>query len=88
MLRCEPVGKYKVELSIPHEKVSDYRVAIAGHGTVYASVGEERVVAEKAPEVSTTEPYVGELCLHEVQWLNGEAGHAYPAKYVFTVTEL
>ena len=81
-------GRYRVSLRIPHHK-EPYKVQIGGHGPVYVEAGGVRQLAEEGPTVSTTEPFEGELCLCEVQWLTeGVPGRDYRPEYEFTVKKL
>jgi len=53
-----------------------------------AVVGNDRRMIEEAPWVGTEKPFEGELCEHEIQFLNGLPGRDYSATYEFTVEKL
>lgn len=86
MFRCNmPAGKYKVDLMIAHEPNPQYTVAIGGHQAKFTDDGQ---LVEAAPFVIPGVTWEGELCEHEVGWLDGLPGHAYPAKYIFNVEKM
>jgi hypothetical protein len=54
-----------------------------------ADVDGKRVCLEEAPWAGTEKPYEGELCVHELQWLNEAVpGRDYPMRYNWTVVKL
>lgn len=84
MLRCEDsAGVYRVSLIVLHEK-DPYRVQILGHHDIDFEKDGVKFF-ELAPWVGTTEPFEGELCTHEYQWLNGVPGKEYPRYWEFRV---
>jgi hypothetical protein len=86
MLRCaESAGRYRLSLRIAHHP-EPYRVQVIGHRDVLAA--DDGRVLEAAPVVGTTEPYEGELCAHELQWLNGVPGKDWRPEYEFTIERL
>jgi hypothetical protein len=88
MHRCEQsLGTYRVTLMVLHHK-EPYHVQIGGHHDVRAMVNDKMVTMEEAPWVGNEKPFEGELCEHELQFLNGLPGRDYPANYEFTVTKL
>lgn len=99
LLRCgagKAAGKFKVELLVLHSK-EEVRVQIGSHHDVFQygpdglgvrePDGTTRVL-DAAPTVSTKEPFVGELCPCEFDFLsNGVPGKDYRPEYQFTVTK-
>ena len=90
MLRCEhSAGYFRLTLQVLHDPDLSYTVGVMGHHDIYAEMPDGRhILAEAAPIVSPAKPYEGELCVHEIDWLQGVPGHAYPFKYVFTLERL
>jgi hypothetical protein len=89
MHRCPtgPKGKFKVELMVLHHD-EPYHVQIGSHHDVIAHVDGRARVMEHAPWVGNEHPYEGELCEHELQFLDGLPGKDYRPEYKFTVTPL
>lgn len=94
MQRCEEsAGKYRVTLEVFRAK-EPVRVQIMGHADLVSYRDpnnpryEDRHVVEAAPTVGTEEPFEGELCVHELAFLNGEPGKDFNLLYDFTVEEL
>lgn len=97
MLRCaESAGRFRVSLHIPYHP-EPYRVQVLGHrdllahnqdGSTIVGPDGNPVVIEAAPVVGTTEPYEGELCVHELQWLNGLPGKDWRPEYEWTIETL
>ena len=88
MHRCGlPVGNFRVSLMVIHHP-EPYHVQIGGHHDVLASVDGQQLVIEEAPWVGNEQPYEGELCEHEIQFLNGLPGKDYRPEYQFTITPL
>jgi hypothetical protein len=65
-----------------------YHVQIGGHHDVLAVSDGNQFVVEAVPWVGNEQPFEGELCEHELQFLNGMPGKDYPPQYEFTVEEL
>lgn len=87
MLRCEsPAGHYRVTLMALHHP-EPYHVQIGGHHDVVV-VGDGRKVVEEAPWVGNEHPFEGELCEHELQFLNGVPGKTYRPEWQFTIESL
>lgn len=88
MIRCkESVGRFKVSLRVAHHP-EPYRVQVVGHRDVQADVDGVVHIVEPAPVVGTTEPYTGELCVHELAWLNGVPGKDWRPEYEWTIERL
>lgn len=97
MIRCqERAGRFRVSIRINHQ-APPYRVQILGHhdavmrhpdGSPMLDASGRPVVAEAAPWVGLGEPYEGELCVHEIQWLTGTPGQAWRPEYEWTITPL
>ena len=88
MHRCETSqGRYRVTLMVLHHD-EPYHVQIGGHHDVLARVDGKQVVIEEAPWVGNEQPFEGELCEHEIQFLNGLPGKDYRPEYQFTVGKL
>lgn len=90
MLRCpEPVGKYKVQFQflasdgIPREE--EYIALIGFHADIMTADSQ---VAEAQPRASQKAPFVGELCAHEVKFLNSIPGKAYNVHWRFDFKEV
>ena len=90
MDRCElSQGRYKVSLYVQHQpKDRPYHAQIGSHHDIIADVNGVAKVMEKAPWVGTDQPFEGELCEHELQFLGGLPGKTYPAVWEFTVEAL
>lgn len=82
-------GRYKVTLfTLNHDE--EFRHQINAHGPVWvgADTADARVVDE-GPAVSNKTPWEGELCVHELAWLeNGVAGTDWPKNYLFSWEKL
>ena len=88
MLRCElGKGRHRVNFMVLHHP-EPYHVQIGSHHDVLASVEGKQVVVEEAPWVGNEHPFEGELCEHELQFLNGIPGKDYKTHYEFTVEKL
>lgn len=88
MHRCtESEGRFRVSLRVANEK-GPYRVQVIGHRDVLAEVDGVTRVVEPAPVVGTTEPYEGELCTHELAWLNGVPGKDWRPEYEWDIQPL
>jgi len=88
MHRCQlSLGTYRVSVRVAHH-TEPYHIQIGGHHDVMAVVGNDRRMIEEAPWVGTEKPFEGELCEHEIQFLNGLPGRDYSATYEFTVEKL
>ena len=88
MHRCtESAGRFRLSLRIAHHP-EPYRVQVVGHRDVWAEVNGAQQLIEAAPVVGTTEPYEGELCVHELQWLNGVPGKDWRPEYEFEIVPL
>lgn len=78
-------GVYKINLlSLNHDE--EFRHQIQAHPSVWADAGtaDARVV-DQGPAVSNKTGYEGELCVHELAWLEGGIpGTTYPKHYQFT----
>lgn len=88
MRRCdEPAGRYRVEFQYVDNngRVQDYpvNVPIGEHEDF-----EDAAPFEAAPRLSQSEPFEGELCIHEVVWLAMPPGQAFNRHWQFTVTKL
>ena len=89
MYRCDkPAGRYRVSLVALHHK-EPYHAQIQGHRDVMAVVDNTPTLVEAAPVAGTEKPFEGELCVHEVQWLQQSIpGKDYPMYWDFTVEKL
>ena len=90
MHRCsQSAGNFRVTLRIAHHS-EPYHVQIMGHQNVYAQVDNgSRILLEEAPIATTEQPFEGELCIHELAWLEqGVPGKDYRPEYEFTVIKL
>lgn len=90
LLRCPsdaPTVKCRVELMVLHANEVIHQ-QIGGHHDVYADGARGREMVEQAPWVGTEKPFEGELCEHELQFLNGVPGKDYKKHFLFTVTKL
>lgn len=54
---------------------------------LYAGDNREWEPVEPVPTVSRAKPFVGELCIHELAWLQAPPGQEYSRHYHFTVEE-
>ena len=94
MLRCDrSVGRYEVileHLNKPYggSKVEEMVADIGDHQEVYAIIDGQKVLVEDAPRVSQYNPYIGELCEHEVDWLSYVPGTTYSRYRRYTVRRL
>lgn len=90
MNRCElSQGHYKVTFRVLHQpEDSPYHAQIGSHHDILSVVNGVSKVMEEAPWVGTEQPFEGELCEHELQFLNGLPGKTYPGVWEFTVTPL
>ena len=98
MFRCPSgsAGRYRVSLRIANN-TEETRVQIGSHQPIFhrdsdgkAQFGDDgaAIVLDQAPSVSTKDPYEGELCEHELQFLEGMPGKDYRPEYEFTVEPL
>ena len=98
MLRCPAgsAGKFKVSLHVANHKEL-YRAQIGSHqpvfmyganGLVVQQANGNATVLDEAPAVDNFTPYEGELCEHELAFLNGMPGKDYKMNYEFTVEEI
>ena len=88
MHRCQlSMGKYRVEFFILHHK-EPYHVQIGSHHDILANIDGKQITLEEAPWVGNEKPFEGELCEHELQFLNGLPGRDYRPEYEFTITKL
>ena len=89
MHRCEQsAGKFRVALVALHHP-EPYHAQITGHRDIMAEIDGKRVCVEEAPWVGTEKPFEGELCIHEVQWLQESVpGKAYPMYWDFQMEKL
>ena len=99
MLRCPggPVGRFRVEFRISHHP-EEYAVEIGSHHAVFQFGPDGKgvfgpdgavIVLDGAPVVTNKKPFEGELCEHELWWLQeGIPGRDYRPEYEFTVTAL
>lgn len=97
MLRCkEGAGRFRVSLRVNHQ-AAPYRVQIHGHHALFARnadgslmVGPDgtAIVVEEAPWAGVDEPYEGELCAHELQWLGGVPGKEWRPEYLWTIEKV
>ena len=90
MIRCDmSAGRFRVTFTVMHA-TEPYHVQIVGHHDIFMlnpADGRPRLV-EAAPVAMTEQPWEGELCEHELEWMNGLPGKAYPAFYHFKVDPL
>lgn len=89
MLRCnESAGRFRVTFLALHEE-DPYHQQIIGHRDVYLpNVDGSFKLIEAAPIAKTEEPFEGELCVHELAWMNGLPGKDYPRNFKFTIEKL
>lgn len=86
MKRCkEPAGTYTVSLYAMHHS-EEFKHQIGMHAPVWIFPDTPQAeVIEEPPAVSNKVGFEGELCVHEVAWLeNGIPGTDYPKSYEFT----
>lgn len=88
MQRCsESAGVYKLGLTVMHAE-EDVHVQVLGHRDIFIEIDGERRLLEAAPVAKTEEVQELELCVHELQWLNGLPGREYRPEYQFTVEKV
>ena len=90
MIRCDkPAGRFRVTLTVMHATEAHHQQIMGHHDVLMPnpSDGSMRLV-EAAPVAMTEKPFEGELCQHEVQWVQGLPGKEYPAYYHFKVEPL
>ena len=98
-MRCPSggVGRYRIALRVANHP-EPYRVQIGGHSPVFqftsagtAVFGEDgaAVVLDGPPAVSNDEPFEGELCEHELWFVeHGIPGRDYRPEFEFSVEHL
>lgn len=88
MHRCDlSAGTFRVELQVLRAK-EEVRARIMSHTALTAFKPDGSMfIVEDPPSVSTLHPYEGELCEHELAWLEADPP-AYQKHYIFTVTPL
>lgn len=75
----------------------DYNAEIGEHGDTYQmqpnntpvrDAAGQPVVAEAGPRVTEAQPYVGELCAHELDWVRQVPGRVFARQRRYTVRRL
>lgn len=90
MIRCnQSAGTYKIALlTLNHEE--EFRHQIQTHAPIWinAETADARVV-DQGPAISNKEGFNGEICVHELEWLETSVpGTTYPINYQFTWEKL
>lgn len=86
MHRCDQsAGIYHITLNAMHTP-DEFRQTIPGHQPVWINPDTPQAkVIEESPAVSSKTGWEGEMCVHELQWLeDGIPGTTYPKNWEFT----
>lgn len=94
MLRCNEVaGKYEISCdyldgSYGTPRVIDIKLDIGTHRPVYGEVEGVVKLIEDIPYCSKNKPYVGEICIHELDWVQHMPGKTYSARRRYYTKQL
>ena len=94
MHRCkELAGRFEVKCeyldgNYGTVRESDVILDIGEHEPVYAIHEGKQVLVEDIPRTSRSTPYVGELCVHELDWVTHMPGKVYSPRRRYYVTRL
>lgn len=82
-------GRFRVTLLTINEP-EEFRQQLIGHPPVWVDAGLPTArVIDESPAVSNKEPWEGELCTHELNWLNTAVpGTTHPKNWAFKVEKL
>lgn len=87
MTRCESAGKFRVEFS-EMGLVDGVRASVGHMKYVMHQHAFDAETRDGSPILDTDDPYEGDLCAHELDFLHGFPGKHYNYKWEFVVTPL
>lgn len=78
-------GVYKIGLYTMHHP-EEFKHQIQTHAPVWVDAGAATArVVDDGPAISNKTPFEGEICVHELEWLEKSIpGTTYPKNYEFT----